>query len=111
MSYYLDKEKERLEAQKRAGQPKVCKSAKVLRTIGIITLVVGCILAVVLFGLTCTVESIYGYGSDFNPMSIAWLLGVAMSSVVFWAFANSLASIDENIFELRHRKPEDKKNE
>ena len=111
MSYYLDKENERREALKRANQPKVCKSAKALRTIGIITLVIGCILAVVLFGLTCTVESIYGYGSDFNPMSIAWLLGVAMSSVVFWAFANSLASIDENIFELRHRKPEEKKAE
>lgn len=111
MSYYLDKENERLKALKRASQPKVCKSAKALRTIGIITLVVGCILAVVLFGLTCTMRSSHGYGSDFNPISLAWLFGLSMSSVVFWAFANSLASIDENIFELRNRKPEEKKDE
>lgn len=110
MSYYLDKEKERLEALKRAGQPQVCKSAKALRTIGIITLVVGCILAVTLFGLTCMTNGNH-YDSEFNPLSLAWLFGLSMSSVVFWAFANSLASIDENIFELRNRKPEEKKNE
>ena len=109
MSYYLDKEKERLEALKRAGQQQVCKSAQALRTIGIITLVVGCILAVTLFALTCTDGP--SYDKSFNPLSLAWLFGLSMSSVVFWAFANSLASIDENIFELRHRKPEEKKSE
>ena len=106
MSYYLDKEKERLEAIKKAAQPKVCKSAKTLRAIGIITLIVGIILAITLFALTCT-HSV-GYHDEFNPVSLAWLLGLSLSAVSFWAFANSFASIDENVFELRHRKSDDK---
>lgn len=106
MSYYLDKEKERLEAMKKAEQSKVCKSAKTLRVIGIITLVVGIILAIILFALTCTHN--VGYYDEFNPVSLAWLMGVSLSAVSFWAFANSFASIDENIFELRHRKTDDK---
>ena len=78
---------------------KTMQSAKILRTLAKIVLIIGISSGVVISFSTMMVDSgKYTYSKDlvFNPMCIAYLASLILTSVAFWAFSNAIADIVDN---------------
>ena len=64
-----------------------CKSAKNLRNVGILVLIIGIILSIILFFSTYIDDKV------FNPMCLIYTFATMLPSLVIWAFAEAVADI------------------
>lgn len=75
------------------------QSAKKLRIIGTIVLVIGVLMGIILLFSTMMINSgKYTYSDDmvFNPMCIVYAAASVVPSLVIWAFAGAVADIVDN---------------